>query len=45
MVGFTSESVLLIGSIKLPVMEGTFPRQQIVMAEFVVVDRPLAYNV
>jgi hypothetical protein len=37
--------VLLVGSIELLVMAGTFLRQWTVMVKFLVVDRPLTYNV
>jgi len=40
LVGFTGEQVLPIYSIEFSVMAGTFPRQQIVMVKFLVVNQP-----
>lgn len=44
LIGFTSEQVWPISSIELPVMAGTFPRQRTITVNFMVVDRPWAYN-
>ncbi|XP_059435448.1 uncharacterized protein LOC132168473 [Corylus avellana] len=44
LVGFAGEQVQPIGIISLPVTAGTTPRQSTVMVDFLVVDRPFAYN-
>jgi len=44
LVGFTGEQVLPLGSIELPVMAGSYPRQRTIMVRFLVIDRPSAYN-
>jgi hypothetical protein len=38
LVGFSGEQVLPIGSIDLPVMEGTSPREKTIMVKFLVVE-------
>jgi hypothetical protein len=45
LLGFAGEKVLPLGSIKLPVIVGTYPRQKVIMVRFLIVDRPSAYNV
>ena len=45
MVGFTGEQVQTMGLISLPVTCGTSLRQSTVMVDFLVVDRPSAYNI
>ena len=42
--GFTGDSLTPVGSIKLAMTVGTYPRISIVMANFLVVDCPLAFN-
>jgi len=44
LVGFSGEQVLLLGSIKLPVMARTYPRQRTIMVKFLIIDRASAYN-
>ena len=44
LIGYIGEQVQLIGSIKLPVTTGSYPKQATVMVCFLLVDRPLAYN-
>lgn len=44
LVGFGGEQVRLIGVITLPVKEGTAHRQTTAMIDFIVIDRPFAYN-
>ncbi|XP_062155166.1 uncharacterized protein LOC133863216 [Alnus glutinosa] len=44
LVGFTGEQVLPLGSIKLTVTAGTYPRQSTIMVRFLIIDRPSAYN-
>jgi hypothetical protein len=44
LVGFTGEKVLLVGTISLLLTAGSAPREKTVMADFLVVDRPSAYN-
>jgi hypothetical protein len=44
LVGFTGEQVLPLGSIELPVMAGSYPRQRTIMVRFLIIDRPSAYN-
>jgi hypothetical protein len=43
-VGFTEEKVQMAGMITLPVMARTTSKQAMTMVDFLVVDRPLAYN-
>ena len=43
--GFTRDSLIPVGSIKLAMTVGTYPRISIVMANFLVVDCPSAFNV
>jgi hypothetical protein len=45
LVGFGGEVVYPIGIIPLPVIAGTGPRLSTVMVDFLVIDRPSAYNV
>jgi hypothetical protein len=42
--GFAGEKVLSLGSIDLPVMARTYPRQKVIMVKFLIVDRVSAYN-
>jgi ribonuclease HI len=44
LVGFGGEVVYPIGIIPLPVTVGTVPRLSTVMVDFLVIDRPFAYN-
>ncbi|XP_059431628.1 uncharacterized protein LOC132165150 [Corylus avellana] len=44
LVGFAREKVQPIGLISLPVTAGTAPKQKTVMVDFLVIDRPGAYN-
>jgi hypothetical protein len=44
LVGFTGEKVLPVGTISLPLTAGSAPRKKTVMTDFLVVDRPSAYN-
>jgi ribonuclease HI len=44
LVGFTGEKVLPVGTISLPLTAGTAPKEKTVMTDFLVVDRPSAYN-
>ncbi|XP_059441975.1 uncharacterized protein LOC132174318 [Corylus avellana] len=44
LVGFAGEQVQPMGLISLPVMVGTAPRQSTTMVDFLVIDRPSAYN-
>ena len=44
LVGFGGEQVYPIGIISLPLTTGTAPKVSIVMMDFLVVDRPSAYN-
>jgi hypothetical protein len=44
LIGFGGEQVQPIGIIPLPVTAGTTPRLSTVMVDFLVVDRPSAYN-
>ncbi|XP_059446518.1 uncharacterized protein LOC132178074 [Corylus avellana] len=44
LVGFSGEQVQPIGLISLPVTAGTAPRQSTTMVDFLVVNRPSAYN-
>jgi hypothetical protein len=45
LVGFTREKVQPIGVVTLLVTAGISPRQATVMTNFLIVDRPSAYNV
>jgi hypothetical protein len=45
LIGLTGEQVQLLESIELPVTVGTLPKQATIMVCFLLVDRPLAYNV
>jgi hypothetical protein len=45
LVGFTREQVQTMGIILLPITYGTLPRDSTVMVDFLVIDRPSAYNV
>jgi hypothetical protein len=38
------EKVLPVGTISLPLTAGSAPREKTVMTDFLVVDRPSAYN-
>ena len=42
--GFTGDSLIPVGSIKLAMIIGTYPRISIVMANFLVVDCPSTFN-
>ena len=42
--GFIGDNLTPVGSIKLPMTVGTYPRISTVMANFLVVDCPLAFN-
>ena len=42
--GFTGDNLIPVGSIKLAMTVGTYPRISIVMANFLVVDCPSAFN-
>ncbi|XP_059436632.1 uncharacterized protein LOC132169649 [Corylus avellana] len=44
LIGFAGERVQPIGLIALPVTAGTAPRQSTIMVDFLVIDRPSAYN-
>jgi hypothetical protein len=44
LVGFTGEQVLPLGSIELSVTAGMYPRQNMIMVRFLIIDRPSAYN-
>ncbi|XP_059460362.1 uncharacterized protein LOC132189629 [Corylus avellana] len=44
LIGFAGEHVQPIGLISLPVTAGTAPRQSTIMVDFLVIDRPSAYN-
>ena len=43
--GFTGDSVIPLGVISLPMTLGEYPRQSCVMADFLVIDQPSAFNV
>ena len=43
--GFTGDSVILLGVISLPMTLGEYPRQSCVMADFLVIDQPSAFNI
>ena len=43
--GFIGESVILLGVISLLITLGEYPRQSSIMADFLVIDQPLAFNV
>ena len=42
--GFTRDSVTPMGVITLPVIVGEYPRESCVMADFLVIDQPSAFN-
>ena len=42
--GFTRDSVTPIGVISLPMTVGDYPKQSYVMADFLVINQPLAFN-
>ena len=42
--GFTRDSVTPMGVISLPMTLGEYPRQSCVMADFLVIDQPSAFN-
>ena len=42
---FTGDSVIPLGVISLPMTLGEYPRQSCVMADFLVIDQPSAFNV
>ena len=42
---FTGDSIILIGVITLPMMVGEYPRESCMMADFLVIDQPSAFNV
>ncbi|XP_059436608.1 uncharacterized protein LOC132169620 [Corylus avellana] len=44
LIGFVGERVQPIGMISLPVIAGTAPKQSTIMVDFLVIDRPSAYN-
>ncbi|XP_059454999.1 uncharacterized protein LOC132185214 [Corylus avellana] len=44
-IGFAGERVQPIGLITLPVTAGIAPRQSTIMVDFLVIDRPSAYNI
>jgi hypothetical protein len=44
LVGFSGEQVFPLGSIELPVMARTYPRQRTIMVNFLVIDQSSAYN-
>lgn len=44
LVGFTGERILPIGTITLPVIVGTFPKERNLLVNFFIVDQPSAYN-
>jgi hypothetical protein len=43
-VGFAGEQVQPIGSIELPVTTEDYPTTKIIMVNFLLIDRPSAYN-
>ena len=43
--GFTGDSVIPLGVISLSMTLGEYPRQSCVMADFLVIDQPSAFNV
>ena len=45
LMGFGGEQVYPVGIISLPLMAGTAPKVSTVMVDFLVIDRPFAYNV
>jgi len=45
LVGFSGEQVLPLGSIELPVMEGTYPKQKTIMVKFLIINHFSAYKV
>ena len=42
--GFTGDSVVPLGVISLPMTLGEYPKQSCVMADFMVIDQPSAFN-
>ena len=42
--GFTGDSVIPLGVISLPMTSGEYPRQSCVVADFLVIDQPSAFN-
>lgn len=44
LVGFAGERILPIGTITLPVVAGTFPKERNILVDFLIVDQPSAYN-
>ena len=42
--GFTGDSITPVGVISLPMTMGDYPRQSYVMADFLVIDQPSAFN-
>ena len=42
--GFTGDSVVPVGVITLPLTVGEYPRESCVMADFLVIDQPSAFN-
>ena len=42
--GFTGDSGVPLGVISLPMILGEYPRQSCVMADFLVIDQPSAFN-
>ena len=43
--GFTRDFVVPVGVITLPLIVGEYPRESCVMADFLVIDQPSAFNV
>ena len=43
--GFTGDSVVPVGVITLPLTVGEFPKESYVIVDFLVIDRPSAFNV
>ena len=43
--GFSGESVMAEGVVELPVLLGTSPKETNIVAKFVVIKKPSAYNV
>ena len=41
---FTGDSVVPVGVITLPLTVGEYPRESCVMADFLVIDQPSAFN-
>ena len=42
--GFTGDSIIPLGVITLPMTLGKYPRQSCIMADFLVIDQPSAFN-